>query len=120
MAKGQLPRGSTTFEVILSSGAAASVIDRVLLEEDQTAGQLIIDFTVEAQIADGSWQSFAAGTTVGAKRIIVVASPVAATRLRVTVTSGFAKPTGLALSAFAPSACALKPFEYDATPSVGL
>lgn len=83
-----------------------------MMEEDQTAGQRIMDYAVEAKASDGSWVPFSKGTTVGAKRIDIVDEPVTTTALRISVMSGFGKPTGLTLSVFAPAPCALDPFVY--------
>ena len=116
MAKGSLPSGKSTFILSLSgvanAGDAGATIDRVRMEEDQTAGQLIASYTVEAMVA-GAWQPFSQGITVGAKRIDVRArGPVTATALRFTAVSGFGVPTGLTLFAFGPSGCATEHFEY--------
>jgi len=105
VAHGSLPKGWTSFELSFSS----TVIDRVRMEEDQSAGQLIIDYTVEAMV-NGAWVPFSSGTTVGAKRIDIAAT-VTATGLRFSVTSGFGKPTGLSLFAFEPGPCAFDQFE---------
>ena len=81
------------------------------MEEDQTKGQMIAAYTVEAKVG-GAWVPFSSGVTVGAKRIDVAPHTVTATGFRWTAVSGFAKPTGLKLFAFAPGPCALQPFEY--------
>ena len=102
VAAGALPAGASSFSVAVPAGAT---FDRVLLEEDQTAGQLIVAYTVEA-IVGGSPQPFSAGVTIGSKRIDVAAAAVAgATAVRVTVTQAYAQPTGLTLKIFAPQPC---------------
>ena len=104
LAQGALPAGATQFTLALPGGAT---FDRVALEEDQTAGQNIISYTVEAQVG-GAWQSFSGGVTVGVKRIDVGPAAVAgATAVRFTATAGYAAPTGLKLSVFAPTGCAI-------------
>jgi len=108
LAVGGLPFGATSFVVALP---AAASIDRVLLQEDQSKGQLIVSYVVEAQV-NGAWQPFSSGVTVGAKRIDIAAAPVTATALRVSVTEAFATPTALTASIFAPEPCATSPFEY--------
>lgn len=104
VAQGSLPAGETSFTVTLGSSCVS--VDRVRMEEDQTAGQVIVDYVVEAKVQE-AWVPFSAGTSIGAKRIDVATSPVGATALRFSVKSGFGKPTGLKLFAFAPAPCAL-------------
>lgn len=102
VAAGALPAGASSFSVAVPAGAT---FDRVMLEEDQTAGQLIIAYTVEALVG-GAYQPFSAGVTIGTKRIDVAAAAVAgATAVRVTVTQAYAQPTGLTLKIFAPQPC---------------
>lgn len=108
MAVGGLPFGETSFVIALPAGGS---VDRVLLQEDQSRGQLIISYVVEANVG-GAWQPFSAGVTVGQKRIDVAAAPVAASALRVSVTEAFDTPTGLTASVFAPGPCATGDFEY--------
>eukprot|EP01045_Picozoa_sp_COSAG04_P004477 COSAG04_NODE_195_length_20819_cov_5.821718_2_plen_157_part_00 len=109
VAQGALKQGATSIEVPFTKPTS---VDRIRLEEDQTAGQKIISYTVEAKVG-GAWQAFSAGVTVGAKRIDVAEKPVTASGMRVTVTEGFGKPTGLTLFAFAPGPCATADFEYE-------
>ena len=106
LVRGSLPTGATSLTLALPAGAT---FDRVALEEDQSAGQLIISYTVEYQAAaGGAWTPFSAGVTVGAKRIDLGAAAVSgAAAVRVTVTQGYATPTGLMLSVFAPDGCAV-------------
>ena len=108
LASGALPSGATSF--VLPLGASPVTVDRVRMMEDQTAGQLIFSYTVEAQVG-GAWQAFSAGVSIGATRIDI-GTAVSATALRFTVTAGWGVPTGLYLSAFGPAPCALAPFEY--------
>ena len=82
------------------------------MEEDQTSGQLIVAYTVEAKVG-GAWVPFSAGFTVGSKRIDIAPKAVTATAMRMSVTQGFGKPTGLKLFAFAPAGCATTSFEYE-------
>lgn len=110
VASGALPAGATSFVLPLGSGGAAVTVDRVRMQEDQTAGQLIYSYTVEAQVG-GAWQAFSSGVSVGASRIDL-GEAVAATALRFSVTAGWATPTGLNFAAFAPGPCALGAFEY--------
>lgn len=109
VAEGSLPTGKTSFVLSLPSGAGE--IDRIRMEEDQAAGQRIMEYKVEAMV-NGAWQPFTSGVSVGAKRIDVAASAVEATSLRFTVVSGFDFPTGLKLFAFTPGPCDTTPFQY--------
>ncbi len=109
VAAGALPAGATTF--VLALGAGGASIDRVRMKEDQSNGQLIYSYTVEAQVG-GAWQAFSSGVSIGATRIDIAAAAVAATALRFSVTAGWAVPTGLSLEAFSPEPCALSAFEY--------
>ena len=108
VAQGALPAGATSFVLTF---AGPLTVDRVAMEEDQSLGQLIVSYTVEAQVG-GVWQPFSSGVTVGSKRIDIAAAAVSTTALRFSVTEGFGVPTALKLSAFAPGPCAQEPFEY--------
>ena len=110
VASGFLTPGLTSF--VLPLGASPVTVDRVRMREDQTKGQLIFSYTVEAQVG-GAWQAFSSGVSIGASRIDLAAA-VSATALRFSVTAGWGTPTGLELSAFGPAPCALGEFE-DAT-----
>ena len=88
---GALALGATTVEVTL---AKATSIDRVRMEEDQTKGQLIISYRVEAKVG-GSWVPFSSGVTIGAKRIDVAAKAVVTTALRFSVTERSVKMINL-------------------------
>ena len=109
VAQGSLPAGETSFTVAVGGGSGAGVsVDRVRMEEDQTAGQLVVDYVVEVQVeGSATWTPFTSGTSVGSKRIDVADETVMATALRFSVKSGFGKPTGLKLFAFAPAPCAV-------------
>jgi alpha-L-fucosidase len=82
--------------------------DRLLLQEDVREGQRIEEFRLEA-FADGAWQSVAAGTTVGAKRLLRFPA-VSAKRVRLVLAQSRSNPTlasmGLYLS---PPVVAIQP-----------
>jgi alpha-L-fucosidase/2-polyprenyl-3-methyl-5-hydroxy-6-metoxy-1,4-benzoquinol methylase len=73
----------------LELGAPAT-FDRIVLGEELPLGQRVRSFAVEAR-SDGAWAPFAAGTTIGRKRILVGA-PIAADAVRVRVLSAQAPP----------------------------
>ncbi|MBK5296555.1 MAG: alpha-L-fucosidase [Vicinamibacteria bacterium] len=50
---------------------AVAIFDRVVVQEDISAGQHVAGFEVEVQ-ADGAWRRIATGSTVGYKRILPV------------------------------------------------
>ena len=112
VAAGALAAGRTSMELRLPAEGPA--VDRVRLEEDQSGGQRIVDYVLEARAAHGGWQRVSSGTTVGATRIDRLKGVVAAgSTLRFSVVTGFGKPRGLTLAAFAPGPCALEAFAYD-------
>lgn len=76
------PDGTTQASVTLSLPQPVT-FDRVVLQEPIRLGQRIALFEVEAETADG-WRRIGTGTTVGHKRIVVVAETTAR-RVRVTV-----------------------------------
>lgn len=84
------------------------MVDRVMLQEDQTQGQFVIAHKLEA-LVNGVWQPFFDGVTVGSKRIAI--SPggaVKATSIRFTVVSAFAPGAqSVAVSVFSPDGCAV-------------
>ena len=105
VARATMPAGATS--VTLTLGPTPVSVDRVMMEENQVAGQLIVTYEVEALSSGGQWQRFTSGTSVGSKRIDVAGAAVATTSLRFSVTSGYAVPTaGFNFSAFAPGPCA--------------
>jgi alpha-L-fucosidase len=108
VAVGGLLYGETSLTISLPPGG--SLIDRVMLQEDQTRGQFIVSYVVQVH-AGGSWQPFSSGVSVGQKRIDI-GTPVLAAAVRVSVTEAWATPTGLVAAAFSPQACNLAPFEY--------
>ena len=108
LAVNSLLYGQTSFIISLPSSGA--IIDRIMLQEDQSRGQFIVSYVVEAQVR-GAWQPFSSGVSVGQKRIDIGAA-VLATSVRVSVTEAWATPTGLTASLFAPGPCALAAFEY--------
>eukprot|EP01045_Picozoa_sp_COSAG04_P022824 COSAG04_NODE_2634_length_3827_cov_8.999464_5_plen_169_part_00 len=65
-----------------------SRVDRVMMREDQTMGQIIRGYDVEAQSAAGSWTRVARGLSIGNKRIDVIGQGLYAARaLRLRVTA---------------------------------
>ncbi len=62
------------------------LVDRVVLAEDLTYGQMVRSFTVEAWSGD-RWVEVARGSTIGYKRIVLF-DPVETIRLRVEITAG--------------------------------
>ena len=103
VADGFLPAGAASAVIALPPGAS---VDRVVLMEDQTAGQFTIAYTVEAQVA-GAWAPFSSGVTIGSKRIDVAGAPVAAAALRFTVTAAFAPGhAGVRVDALSGDGCA--------------
>jgi alpha-L-fucosidase len=81
--------GQTTgsFEIDMKKNAT---VNYVLLQEYIALGQRVSSFTVEAW-KDNSWQSVAAGTTIGYKRILKI-DPVTTSKIRVSITGAKACP----------------------------
>eukprot|EP00658_Telonema_sp_P-2_P016394 TRINITY_DN1635_c0_g1_i3.p1 TRINITY_DN1635_c0_g1~~TRINITY_DN1635_c0_g1_i3.p1 ORF type:complete len:505 (+),score=123.21 TRINITY_DN1635_c0_g1_i3:177-1691(+) len=104
----ELEGGSSWVEIDLNTTV---VMDRVLMQEDQSAGQMIAEYLVEVRVDGAQWRHFSSGVTIGAKRIDI-AAPVPATGVRVSVLTGFGLPTGLSVSVFAAGPCDVKQFEY--------
>ncbi len=100
--------GQTSF--IIPLPATGVYIDRIMLQEDQTRGQLIASYVVEVQ-SGGVWLPFSHGVSVGQKRIDL-GENVLATSVRVSVTEAWGLPTGLTASLFSPERCSLSSFEY--------
>jgi alpha-L-fucosidase len=99
------PVGATSVEMQLS--ATPVTVDRVAMREDLTFGQIVYGYTVEYDAGDGAWQTFSTGLSVGNKRIDVLAAPVNATRLRLTLSNPLGPSHLLSFSAFSPSSCLL-------------
>ncbi|MBO1337946.1 alpha-L-fucosidase [Streptomyces sp. VRA16 Mangrove soil] len=68
-----------------------TTFDRVAVREDIEYGQRVEEFAVEAEI-DGVWGRIATGTTIGHQRILPLAAPVTASRVRVRVLASRAEP----------------------------
>ena len=79
-AQGTVAQGGT----LLLKLAHSTAVDRVVVQEDQRGGQRIRAYTVEVQGA-GGWEKGSAGTSVGNKKIDLLAAAVNATALRLTV-----------------------------------
>ena len=103
----------TSLTAILTLPPSSPAVDRVMLREDLTLGQNVNGWTVEADLGNGTWTPFLSGSTVGNKRIAVAATPVLATRLRLTLQpSAFPAPYVQNVSVFAVFAaeqCTLPP-----------
>lgn len=104
LATGSAPASSPDSVTVALAGGAT--VDRVGLSEDQSAGQLSIDYVVEVSVGGGAWAPFSSGTTIGARRIDVRAPVAGVTAVRATVVSAFAAPKGLRLAVYAPCAAA--------------
>ena len=82
------------------------MIDRVAMEEDQTAGQLIVTYAVDVMlVGQSTWAPFSKGTTIGSKRIDRVAAPQQVLQARLTIVSAFAQISGVAFNVFAANPC---------------
>lgn len=84
---------STDGRVHVQTFDAPVTVDRSVLEEDQTLGQVIRAYTIDVQLADSArsdrWTSVASGTSVGNKKIDLWKSglqSVTAVRLNITAT----------------------------------
>ncbi|MFJ8821270.1 alpha-L-fucosidase [Streptomyces sp. NPDC102467] len=76
---------------VAKNADGTTTFDRVAVREDIEHGQRVEEFAVEAEI-DGSWQQIATGTTIGYQRILPLAAPVTASRVRITVLASRAEP----------------------------
>ena len=65
----------------------ATLLDRLVLMEDQTAGEQVLAFDVSVRLAaSGAWTPVGAGSAIGHKRIFKLDWAAAADRVRVNVT----------------------------------
>jgi len=90
------------FNLTMPGGSAA--VDRVIIGEDQTYGQRIREFTVDALGPDGKWTVLSTGSSVGHKRIAIAKAAVTASVVRLTVTGATAQPILTGFAAYAPCA----------------
>lgn len=67
-------------------------VDNVVLKESIASGQEAESFTVDGLVG-GAWQQIAAGTTIGAERILPLSAPAKASALRLTITGARATPS---------------------------
>lgn len=79
----------TTGSVVITL-AKSQTIKYILLQEYIKLGQRVQSFTVEA-CKDNHWEKIAAATTIGYKRILKI-DPIAAQKIRVTITQSKACP----------------------------
>ena len=71
--------------------------------EDLTYGQRIRNYTLEAQVASGSWVVVSEGQSIGHKRIDIFEQPLEASALRLTVLENQASPAYIRfMGGFAP------------------
>ena len=65
----------------------ATAVDRVVLQEDQSGGQAVLKYVVEANDGmGGTFRQVAAGSSIGNKRIHLLGADVNATMFRRTIT----------------------------------
>ncbi|MYW64365.1 alpha-L-fucosidase [Streptomyces sp. SID8379] len=76
---------------VAENADGTTTFDRVAVREDIEHGQRVEEFAVEAEIG-GAWQRIATGTTIGHQRILPLAAPVTARRVRVKVLAARAEP----------------------------
>ncbi|MFI7382558.1 alpha-L-fucosidase [Streptomyces sp. NPDC049813] len=76
---------------VAKNADGTTTFDRVAVREDIAHGQRVEEFAVQAEI-DGTWQRIATGTTIGHQRILPLAAPVTARRVRVQVLASRAEP----------------------------
>ena len=82
------PGEGASFDLTLKNAthpSAPVVVDRVVIQEDQSGGEVIDTYTVEALNAQGAWVNVTTGVSVGNKRIDIFPSPIAATQLRLSL-----------------------------------
>ena len=79
-----------------------TTVDRVQLMEDQTAGQVVRAYTVEALMegAPSHWVQVSNGTSIGHKKIDLLAAPITTTALRFNVTRSADEPVMRSFQAF--------------------
>lgn len=82
--------GVTTADITVFLPAAAT-FNRLLLQEYVPLGQRIARFTAEYRTGEGTWRTFAEGTTVGMKRILRF-PPVTTECLRIRIDEAYAAP----------------------------
>ena len=88
--------------------SAPVTVDRVLVSENQRAGQLVRAFAITALLANGSTVELARGTSVGNKFIAVLPAPVAnvaSLTLNITALAPMAATPTPVIKAFAAFAC---------------
>lgn len=97
------------------------MVDRVVIREDQKAGELIRSYQVQA-LVDGAWRNVSSGYSVGNKRIdIFTAVTAQSLRLTLQVDEGDPEPSLRDFAAYAPTNCggsAPKPVDCG-LPAVG-
>lgn len=79
---------------------APALIDRVVLQEDITKGERVLDYTLEGLTADNSWVTLAQGTNIGHKHIDTF-NAVEVTEVRLSVNQSKATPIISKLAVFA-------------------
>ena len=70
---------------------AETTFDVILLQEPIALGQRVLRYRVEIQAA-GLWRTVSEGTTIGHKKLDVLAAPVTASRVRVVAEDALAEP----------------------------
>ncbi len=82
-----------------------TTIDRVSIGEDLSFGQLVRAYTVSARESAGAaWRPFSEGTSVGNKKIDILAKPMVVQALQLNVTQAVGVPHIKRFAAFAPCA----------------
>lgn len=102
--------------VITLMPSAALPVDRILVQEDITRGQLVRGFEVTAMLPGGAHQLLASGPSIGHKFIAVLAAPVTVAQLTLNITLvAPLSPAGAPfISNFAAFSCSALAAEADA------
>jgi alpha-L-fucosidase len=104
--------GSRTLTLTLPAAASTSTVDRVVLSEDLTKGELVRSFTLETLSGAGGWGVVLNKQSIGHKRIAVLPGSVGGpyTALRINVTSTLnGLPPALTLAAYSGEGCRTRP-----------
>lgn len=81
-----------TNEITLAIPSTVSGLNRAIIQEDLSHGQLVRSYTLEVQSSQGVWTTWATGTSVGHKRIVLNQSTSHPIQLRLRIPSSVGTP----------------------------
>lgn len=96
--------GTYATELAIGGLGQGAAVDRFVVREDQSRGQLVRQYEIDAEVG-GEWVQVANGTSVGNRAIVILPAAVTATAARLVVVASAGPKGGAVVSQFAAYDC---------------